>query len=143
VSVETIIVGYDGSAPSDAALDAATDLALRLRAHLVVAYAAAPPHRSVGEEFAEYRLALEEIGTNATTAALARAAAAGADAEAVLVDEDPVSGLIDLAAVRSASMIVVGATGERPIVGALLGSNTLKLAQRSPIPVLVVPVPAA
>ena len=37
-------------------------------------------------------------------------------------------------------MIVVGTVGENPITGAILGSVVLRLVQRSPLPVLVVPV---
>ena len=36
-------------------------------------------------------------------------------------------------------MIVVGTVGENPITGAFLGSVVLRLVQRSPIAVLVVP----
>lgn len=47
--------------------------------------------------------------------------------------------LIAVAADTGASTIVVGTVGESPISGAILGSVVLRLVQRSPYPVLVVP----
>ena len=43
---------------------------------------------------------------------------------------------------REALAIVVGGSGERPILGAILGSVPHKLLHRSTVPVLVVPTPA-
>ena len=134
-----IVIGYDGSACAQLALDAALDLAVALREPLLVAYAAAPPFRSVGEEWQESRRALEELGQAATAEAVQKAQARGVEAEAVLVSEKPVDALIKLADERGARLIVVGATGEGPIAAAILGSIPYKLLHRSHIPVLVVP----
>lgn len=46
-------------------------------------------------------------------------------------------------AVDQARMIVIGTFGERPLMGVVLGSTPYKLLHRSPVPVLVVPVPEA
>jgi nucleotide-binding universal stress UspA family protein len=137
--VSGIVIGYDGSACAELALETALDLAVALSEPLLVAFAADPPFRSVGEEFREYRRALEELGGAATERAVEKARQRGVDAEALLVSQRPVDALMHVADERGARMIVVGATGEGPIAGALLGSVPYKLLHRSRVPVLVVP----
>ena len=134
-----IVVGYDGSDCAELALDTALALAVALGEPLLVAYAAEPPFRSVGEEFGEHRRALEELGGDVTDQAVERARQRGVEAEAVLLPQRPVDALIQLAAERGARMIAVGASGEGPIAGAILGSVPYKLLHRSTVPVLVVP----
>ncbi len=134
-----IVIGYDASACAEQALDTALDLASALGEPIIVAYAAEPPFRSVGEEFGEHRRALEELGGAATEQAVQRARQRGVEVEAVLIAQRPVDALIQLAGERDARMIVVGATGEGPIAGAILGSVPYKLLHRSRVPVLVVP----
>ncbi len=137
----TLVLGCDGSECAGAALESAVELARSLGDTIVVAYAAEPPVRSVGEEFPEHERALVEIGERVTGAAVERAREEGVDAEAVIVHERPVSALIDLADERDARMIVIGSHGEGAIRGAILGSTPHKLLQRSQRPVLVVPAP--
>jgi nucleotide-binding universal stress UspA family protein len=137
--VSAIVVGYDGSACAELALDCALDLALALGDPLVVAYAAEPPGRVAGEEFGEHRRALEELGRAATEQAVQRAEARGVEVEPVVVPQRPADALIRLADERGARMIVVGASGEGPIAAAILGSVPYKLLHRSTVPVLVVP----
>ena len=84
---------------------------------LVVAYAVEPPFRSVGDEWREAQRALEELGRPMVDAAVARAAEAGVEAEAVLVPKRPADALLALAAERDARMIVVGSASERPLTG--------------------------
>jgi len=135
-----LVVGYDGSPCSEAALEQAIELARALEATLLVAYAAGPPNRSVGEEHREYRQALAELGTAATDRGVSRAREAGVDAEARLVDAPPVDALLDLAEQVAARLVVVGTTGERPLAGMILGSVPYKLLHRARLPVLVVPL---
>jgi nucleotide-binding universal stress UspA family protein len=40
-------------------------------------------------------------------------------------------------------VIVIGTHGERPLMGVVLGSTSYKLLHRSPVPLLVVRVPAS
>jgi nucleotide-binding universal stress UspA family protein len=126
---------------SGAALESAVELARTLGDRIVVAYAAEPPGRNVGEEFSEHERALVEIGERVTGAAVERARQEGVEAEAVIVHERPAPALLDLADQRDARMIVIGSHGEGPIRGALLGSTPHKLLQLSRRPVLVVPAP--
>jgi nucleotide-binding universal stress UspA family protein len=135
-----LIVGYDGSAGSEAALVAAIDLARELGDRVVLAFGYEPPGR-VGEELLAMRDAVREIGERATRHARSRAEAAGVPVEVVLVDASPVDALLSLAAERDARMIVVGSYGEHPIKGAILGATPNKLLHLAEHPVLAVPAP--
>jgi nucleotide-binding universal stress UspA family protein len=140
--MSTIVVGVDGSGCSDCAVARAIELAAGLEDTLVVAYAVEPPGRSVGDEWKESQRALEEMGRPIVDKAVATAAEAGVEAEPVLVPKRPAEALLALAAERDARMIVVGSASERPLTGIILGSVPHKLVHRSPIPVLVVPMPS-
>jgi nucleotide-binding universal stress UspA family protein len=85
------------------------------------------------------REALEDVGRKAVGRAVAELEAAGVEVESRLASGKPADVLIDVAKEVGASAIVVGTVGENPITGALLGSVVLRLVQRSPSPVLVVP----
>ena len=93
----TIVLGFDGSECSGSALDTAIDLAGRYGDKLVVVFAVEPPVRSVGEEFREHEKALEEVGRRVAAGALARAQAAGVEAEVELVPERPAPAILDVA----------------------------------------------
>jgi nucleotide-binding universal stress UspA family protein len=134
-----IVLGYDDSDCSHAALRTALELAAALGDRVVVAYAYAPPDSLRGEEYAEHRRALHEIGERATADALERARGAGVEIDIALVPKKPADALIALAGDRNARMIVVGTHGEGPLTSALLGSVPHKLLHRSPVPVVVVP----
>ena len=134
-----LVVGYDGSDGADAALDVAISLALALGEGLVVAFAAQPPGRGIGDEYRSHLEALEERGREVTGAAIARASGAGVNAEAVVADRKVVDLLLDLADEHSARAIVVGTYGESPLRGAVLGSTPHKLLHLSNVPVLAVP----
>ena len=133
------VVGYDDSEGAQRALEAAIELARPLGESLVVAFAAQPPGRSVGDEYRTHFEALEERGRAVTGAAVARATEAGVAAEAVVADRKVVDLLLDLADERSARAIVVGTYGESPLRGAVLGSTPHKLLHLSRVPVLAVP----
>jgi nucleotide-binding universal stress UspA family protein len=134
-----LVVGYDGSDSADAALDVAITLAAALGDGLVIAFAAEPPGRSVGDEFRVHLEVLEERGRALTGAAVARATEAGVSAEAVIGDRRAFDLLLDLADEHSARAIVIGTYGESPLRGAVLGSTPHKLLHLSKVPVLAVP----
>jgi nucleotide-binding universal stress UspA family protein len=137
----TIVVGVDGSRCADAALERGIELARAFGDGLAVVFAVEPPGRSVGEEWAEHRRALEELGRPIVEAAAERARAAGVDAEPVLAPLRPVEALLEEASRRDARFLVVGTASERPLAGVILGSVPHKLLHRSAVPVVVVPVP--
>ena len=137
-----IIVGYDGSEPSQTALDAAAGLAKALGDGIVIVFGYAP-HGAGGGEVPSHREAVQELAEKATAEGLERAKAAGVEATAELEPVHPVRALNDAASKHSARLIVVGSYGEAPLRGAILGSTTYKLLHEAEVPVLVVPAPGA
>lgn len=133
-----VVLGFDDSPGSRAALRAAIEVAVRLGEPLHIAFAAAPP-TIVGEEAREHRSALEDMGRGLLDEALATARQAGVEAEVHLAAERPVDLLLRLASELDARMIVVGTYGESPLRGAILGSTPHKLLHLADRPVLAVP----
>lgn len=99
--------------------------------------------QEVAAESSDYRHQLEKIGSERVAHALAEAARIdpSVHVEPLVVPMRPVDSLLEAAAERQAGVIVVGGNGERPLVGAVLGSVPHKLLHRSTVPVLVVPGP--
>jgi nucleotide-binding universal stress UspA family protein len=135
-----LVLGFDGSDGSRAALAVAIELAGRLGEPLHAAYATGPP---TNDEATEHRRALESVGKGLLGEALAAAAAAGVHAEPHLEAARPVDLLTRLADSLDARLIVVGSYGESPLRGAILGSTPHKLLHLSERPVLAVPAPRA
>lgn len=134
----TIVLGYDASESANAALAATLRVAPTLGAKVVVVFGYhINPLGGVQE--GSIKEALEDVGRHALNRAVADLTDAGIEVETRLVGERPADALIDVARDVGASAIVVGTVGENPITGALLGSVVLRLVQRSPLPVLVVP----
>jgi nucleotide-binding universal stress UspA family protein len=133
-----IVVGYDGSACGDAALDSALEIAAELGDRVTVVFGYAPPGLW-GGEIAEHEEAIEELGEKVMAKAKSQAAAKGVDVEAQLIAKRAAEALIEVAAEREARMIVVGSFGDPPLKGVILGSTPNKLLHMSERPVLVVP----
>jgi nucleotide-binding universal stress UspA family protein len=134
-----VVLGYDSSPGSRAALVVALRVAAAFAAPLAVVFGYEPS--PLGGESADYRHQLEQIGDEVVGEAVAEAMriAPGVEVEPLVVPLRPVDSLLEAARQRQALFIVVGGTGERPIVGAVLGSVPHKLLHLSPVPVLVVP----
>ncbi len=135
---ETIVLGYDESPSANAALEATMRLAPVLGARVVVVfgYYISPLG---GRDIRQFRQALEDVGSHAVGRAKADLENIGVDVETRLVQGKPADAIIEVAKEVGATLIVVGTVGENPITGAVLGSVVLKLVQRSPLPLLVVP----
>ncbi len=133
----SVVVGYDGSAGSRAALDTAMELASRFGDRLLIVFGAGPPG-GVGDEARAHRAAIEERGEQVTSEAVERARSGGAEVELVISHDRPVEALRSVAAERDARFIVVGSRGERPLKRALTGSVPHKLLESSDVPVVVV-----
>jgi nucleotide-binding universal stress UspA family protein len=132
-----IVVGYDGGEGAAKALDTALALCQDLGADLVVVFGYGIPLPE--RQSADYRDALRELGAKFAREAVARAEAAGVEATSELVFEKAPQALADAAVKHDARAVVVGAHGESPIKGALLGSTAHKLLHLCERPVLVVP----
>ncbi len=136
---ETILLGYDESPSADAALAAVARLAPELDARVVVVfgYYISPLG---GGDVGAFRQALEDVASHAVDRARAVLEDAGITVETRLVQGKPADAILEVAKEVGATLIVVGTVGENPISGAVLGSVVLKLVQRSPLPLLVVPM---
>lgn len=132
-----LVVGYDGTPGSEAALDEAVRLAGELGAEIVLVFSFSAGR--LGGEVADLDAAIGERGRAVLEAGLERARAAGAHAvTSRILSQDPSDGLVTVADKRDARMIVVGSYGETPLRGALVGSTPYRLLHRSSRPVLVV-----
>ncbi len=138
--MSAVVLGYDSSPGSRAALEIATELARGLSTELVIAFGyRAPASHVSGDEIAAHEAALAEQGKGLVAEAQSRAEEAGVDTAVELVDERPVDALLAVAQKHSARFIVVGGYGESPLRGAILGSTPHKLLHLSDTPVVVVP----
>jgi nucleotide-binding universal stress UspA family protein len=133
---QPLVVGYDGTPGSQAALAEALRLAGPLGAEVVIAfiYHAGP----LGGENTDLLDTLRERGNAVAAEALATAQAAGVQARAELVNDSPAAGLASVAAEEGAQMIVVGSYGETPLKALIIGSTPHKLVHITDTPVLVV-----
>jgi nucleotide-binding universal stress UspA family protein len=133
-TIPTVVVGYDGSVDSAAALRWASRLTKDLGGRLRIVHAVGllehagllPAHVAVHRE-----------------TAMEIAAGAGEDPERIewsVVDGDPCSALLRTTMLpESADLLVVGTRGSHAHEGSVLGSTSLELAERSVIPVVIVP----
>jgi nucleotide-binding universal stress UspA family protein len=137
----TVVLGYDGSDGSKAALSTAVTVARAFAARLTIVFGYEP--NPMGGESSDYRHQLEALGRGVVgeAVAAARAQDSSVEVEELIVPLRPVESLLEAAEQREALAIVVGGNGERPIMGAILGSVPHKLLHRSSVPVLVVPIP--
>jgi nucleotide-binding universal stress UspA family protein len=136
--VAGIVLGYDRVPGAERALHTAIEVAQRYEVPLVLVHGIAPPG-GVGEEAAQARAALDELGETITAPAVAAAEAAGVPIVVEVVDDKPAQALIAAADRHDAEVIVVGTWNDSPLRGALLGSVAHKLLQLSTRPVLCVP----
>lgn len=133
-----IVVGYDGSDSSKAALARAVELAKSLGDGVTLVFGYAPPG-SWGGEIAEHEEAIEEFGATVMEEAKRLVETGGVEAEYELVAKRGAEAMLDVADRVDARMIVVGGGGETLLKGAILGSTPYKLLHQTERPVLVVP----
>ena len=135
-----IVLGYDGSPCSKAALHETAAMARALGRPVIVTfgYAAYP----VGGETRDQELLLARFARETVAEAVAYLRDAGLEVEAAIVHDRPAASLLDVVEQRDGSLIVVGTNGENPVIGAILGSVPQKLLHLAHVPVLVVPASA-
>ena len=134
-----IVLGFDGSEHARAALAKTIELATATSAPVVVvfAYYISPLG---GGDVRDYKAALEKVATHETARAVADLEEAGISATARHVSGKPGEAIVAVATEVGAGLIVVGSPSRGPLTAAFLGSVVLDLVQRSPVPLLVVPV---
>jgi nucleotide-binding universal stress UspA family protein len=133
-----IVLGYDASESAHAALAETATVAKQLEAEVVVVFGFYISPLGGGDVH-DYKVALERVGQEAVDEAVARLEAEGIEASSRLVSAKPADAIMEVADEVGASLVAVGTVGESPIRGAVLGSVVLKLVQRCPRPMLVVP----
>jgi nucleotide-binding universal stress UspA family protein len=147
----TLVLGYDGSDCSNAALARTIDLAVAMRdATVAVVYAyefsigyvptgMTDSPLMMSAEFDDHAQLVRGYGEQQVAAAAQKLAAAGVKATEVVAEGRPVEVLLETAREHDAALIVVGSHGEGVVSAAFLGSTALKLLHHSKLPVLVVP----
>lgn len=133
-----IVIGYDGTDCSRAALNEGLSTAKALGDDVVVVFGYSPPG-TWGGEIVEHEEAIEERGKKVLSEAQHQAEAAGATVELELVAKKASEAIVGVAEKRDARMIVVGSYGDPPLKGMILGSTPNKLLHIADRPVLVVP----
>lgn len=137
-----VVVGVDGSAVSEAAIDFAF-AAASLRGHgLVVVHAWSQPDPFVDEAYA----VLSEASTRQTEARLAvseslagwREKFPDVEVTEVIADGHPVDALLAEASAAQAALVVVGSRGRGGFAGLLLGSVSRGVLHHATCPVAVV-----
>jgi nucleotide-binding universal stress UspA family protein len=135
---ETIVVGIDGTACSDEALQWAIEEAHASRRALLLVHvwhwrtdALASPMSLVGAPDAR------KAGRHLLDRAVARARRDGVSATTRLVEGAPATALT--AAAEGAAMLVVGSHGYRRLTTALIGSVSRGCVQHAHCPVVVIP----
>lgn len=134
----SVVLGYDESPGAARALRIAIEVATAYGEPLVLVYGAAAPGPS-GEEYRSHFEAIRQAGRDGLEHAVLTANDAGVPTVVEVIDRSPEQALIDAASRHGARVIVVGAWGESPIRGALLGSTPHKLLHLSTVPVLCGP----
>ena len=144
-----IVLGYDGSECSAAALDEAIELGRDAGgATVVLVYCHEPPPGlscaldpgcAAAKELRDYERRVEEEVQPMLRHAADRVRAAGIHTEVELVWDDPVRALEAVAREHGSHVIVVGSHGEGPLAGALGRHTPFELLHHSSVPVLVVP----
>lgn len=134
----TLAVGYDGGESARHALAVAIDLARDLEEPLLIVCGVAPAG-GVGEEYQATEAAVMDELAPMVQSAVSQAHSAGLEAEAVLVDDDPVGALEAVMEQRHPRMLIVGYGQSGRIRAALFGAVAHKIVESSDVPVLVVP----
>lgn len=152
--VGPVLVGFDGSDASRAAVDAAARI-LSVREAVIdtiwITYSSVAAGAAAGMPAGVTSKAVEELDTSIATRAEetahegVRLAAAGgleARAEATQTGGPVWCTLRDSAEAHGSPAIVVGSRGRGSVAGAVLGSTSASLVHHAQLPILVVPAPA-
>ncbi len=132
-----IVLGFDGSIGSRAALEEAAALAKALGVGVIVAFGYATS--AIGGENRDEELSIRGMGQKIASEAEDYIRSTGVEVRVELVHDRPAAGILDVVREHDARLIVVGSRGESPLAGAILGSVPYRLVHQSHVPVLVVP----
>lgn len=137
-AIRRIVVGVDGSAGSDVALEWAIEEAMRAGSELVLVHGWVYPYLGARTGVAEPRdeMRLDAMRTLEASALKVHDVAPTVQCHSIITEESPAKALIDAAA--DADLVVVGSRGHGGFTALLLGSVSRTVLQHSPRPVVVV-----
>lgn len=138
-----ILVPIDGSAPAQAALELALQLARGAGSEVVVVHSSREIAERLFEENPLARVEAEEVAADALLrAAVTKARADGIAVRAEVLGEgganDVADAIVGVARGVEADLIVMGSRGRGPLTGKLLGSVSRGVAGAADVPVVVV-----
>jgi len=139
--VETIVVGFDGSAEAGLALMGASRLARATGARVKMVSVVEPPPPGTGKGGSAGSHALKEAIEEEVRDTLSQGCAAvpeGINAEPMLVSGEPAAALAE-AASEPGTVLMLGSRGYGPLRYVLLGSVSRALVRSAPSPVIVHP----
>ena len=141
--MQRIVIGTDGSTDAGAAVDSALELASGLGAAVTFVCTRITPSALLGQPYYQREIDAENAHAREVVAgAMAKAAAAGVDADYEILDGTPTEAILAVAETHDADLIVVGSRGLGKMQSAILGSVSRTLVTRSRRPVLVVKTPS-
>lgn len=139
----SLLIAIDGSEPAEQAARVGAAIAGALGARVVLVHVR-PSLGSLGEPYYQERLSEQmAFARDALARAEKLVREEGCDADTTIMEGNAAEQIVDLARSRAARLIVVGSRGLGAVAGALLGSVSTAVVQRSDRPVLVVPSAAA
>lgn len=134
-----VLIATDGSECARAAVEQGLALARALGAAVMFVVVRHPPLPVLGDPYYEREVARELAAAQAAAdEAMAAAAEAKIDADYELLVGPPADEILALAKSRGVDLVVVGSRGRSRLKGALLGSVSNAVADKSECPVLVV-----
>jgi nucleotide-binding universal stress UspA family protein len=120
---ERILVGVDGSAGSASAIQWCVESAGQLGAEVIAVHALDDSYPDAREQCETWAAPVRKAGLRSRT---------------LVVEEEPVTGLIDATIREQADLLVVGSRGRGGFTGLRLGSTAWKIIHRSGLPVVLV-----
>jgi nucleotide-binding universal stress UspA family protein len=138
--MKPIVVGTDGSADAEAAVQKVIELAGARGAtvHLVCAYPGRSALERIGMTSRQEPVDLRGVAFDVVARDERRCAEAGFSVEKHVREGDPAQVLIDVASENDADLIVVGARGNTGLQRFMLGGVAGKLSHHSPQSLLIV-----
>jgi nucleotide-binding universal stress UspA family protein len=138
--MNTIVVGTDGSAGAEAAMDKVIELVHEEGAtvHLVCVYPGQTPLERIGMTARQEATDLRGVAADVLARCERRCTEAGFAVEKHAVEGDPAQVIIEVASEHGADLIAVGARGSTGLRRFLLGSVSSKLVHHAPSSVLIV-----
>ena len=135
-----ILLGVDGSEHAIHAAKKAAELARTVNAkilRIVVAYEPVPPYLGEPNMQTAISARMKEAETILSKAMQAVGKIPG-EVRTEILEGSPAEAILDVAKTRKSDLIVIGSRGLGRLRGALLGSQSQKVVQHAPCPVLIV-----